>query len=48
MRIGNWEVWNNPASEGRYEFTASNGVVFRLYERFDEEYGATPPCRPPP
>ena len=48
MRIGNWEVWQEASSEDRYEFAASNGVVFRLYERFDEEYGATPPCRPPP
>lgn len=39
MRIGNWEVWNDRASEGRYEFTASNGVVFRLYERFDDDSG---------
>ena len=48
MRIGNWEVWNDRASEGRYEFTASNGVTISLYEQFDEEYGATPPCRLPP
>ena len=41
MRIGNWEVWKERTSEGRYEFTASNGVVFRLYERFDEEYSIT-------
>ena len=41
MRIGNWEVWNDRASEGRYEFTASNGVTISLYEQFDEEYSIT-------
>lgn len=41
MRIGNWETWKDPSSEDRYEFTASNGVAFRLYEQFDGEYSIT-------
>ena len=41
MRIGNWEVWKERTSEGRYEFTASNGVTISLYEQFDEEYSIT-------
>ena len=41
MRIGNWEAWKDRGSEERYEFTASNGVVLRLYEQFDEEYSVT-------
>ncbi len=39
MRIGNWETWKDRGSEERYEFTASNGVVLRLYEQFDDDSG---------